>query len=161
MGEPSAPKGAAPILVLCTGNICRSPMAEAMFLRVLAERGSRTPVFSRGLAAPLGVEPHPHTQEVCRAKGLELAPDKRSAPVQPSDIAVAGVIFVMETAQRHAVQGRFPTASGKTWLLGHWEGVEIPDPLGSDLPAYESTYALIERGVASWAERLAQAGLIT
>lgn len=156
VSNPAVPS----VLVLCTGNICRSPMAEALLQRELALLGLNAQVYSRGLAAPLGEPVHPHTRAVCAARGLPLAEDKRAAPVAAADFIHASLVLVMDNSHKHEVLRRAPSAGGKTWLLGQWEGREIADPIRQEFPAFELCWDHIEAGARSWALRLKETGLL-
>jgi protein-tyrosine phosphatase len=135
-------------------------MAEAVFLRHRAPGAQEPSVVSRGLAAPIGRPPHAFAVQICALRGTPLSAEKRSAPVQGAEIAAAKLILVMENAHKHDVLSRFPTAGGKTFLLGHWEGREIADPIGQDLDYFIKTYDLIAAGVVSWTPRLKAVGML-
>ncbi|GAA4333620.1 hypothetical protein GCM10023144_25080 [Pigmentiphaga soli] len=66
----------------------------------------------------------------------------------------------MDNEHRWAVQQRFPAASGKTFLLGQWENVEIADPIHKPISAFELAWQQINAGVLQWITRLKQAGML-
>jgi protein-tyrosine phosphatase len=157
----TAPAHEPLILVLCTGNMCRSPMAEVLLRRELAQRGLAAQVLSRGLAAPAGREPHPFARETAAHFGLPLDPLKRSAPVNPVELRLAAVVLVMDAGHRREILRRHPQAGGKTFLLRHWlDGRDIPDPLREPVEVFRAQWPQLQAACASWAERLAQAGLV-
>ncbi|WP_338619116.1 low molecular weight protein-tyrosine-phosphatase [Pigmentiphaga sp. CHJ604] len=145
---------------MCTGNVCRSPMAEALMAHYLSQRRLAAAVISRGLAAPVGRPPHPYAKEVSLSHGIEIAPDKRASTVSSADMNMAAAIFVMDSGHRREVQQRFPTASGKTFLLGQWQGLEISDPINEPLPSFERVWKQCEDGTVAWITRLAEAGML-
>lgn len=148
------------LLIMCTGNVCRSPMAEALFNHHLAERGLVAQVISRGLAAPVGRPPHPYAIETANAHGVSIAPDKRAAAVTSADVSQAAAIFVMDSGHRQEVHKRYPGASGKTFLLGHWQNEEIADPVNEPLHAFEHVWQQCDIAAKSWVERLCEAGIV-
>lgn len=148
------------LLVLCTGNVCRSPMAEALFARRMDELKLDAVVMSRGLAAPVGRRPHPHAVAVAQAKGIPLNEGKRAAAVTSADMAMATVVFVMDAGHRREVQQRFPTATGKTFLLGQWSSQEIADPINEPLSAFELAWDQCDSGAKEWLRRLHEAGML-
>ena len=149
------------ILVLCTGNVCRSPMAEALMRHHLAQRGVQARVLSRGLAAPAGRAPHPFAAATAAHFGVPLAADKRAAQVNPVDLRIAAVVLVMDTGHRREVQRRYPAAGGKTFLLRHWlDGHDIPDPLHEPEDVFMQQWPLIDQGCTSWIDHLLRAGLL-
>lgn len=148
------------LMVACTGNICRSPMAEAVLRYQLALRGVQAQVASCGLDAPVGRTPHKFALQVNHDRGIPIAADKRSEACVSAALKHATVLLVMENHHRHTVLRRYPFASGKTFLLGHWQGQEIADPLHEPLPAFEQVFDQIDQGCSAWIDHMLQAGLL-
>lgn len=117
-------------------------------------------VISRGLAAPVGRPPHPHAITVAETCQVPLSAEKRAAAVSSAEMAMASVVFVMDMGHRREVQRRFPTAIGKTFLLGQWQNQEIADPINEPLPAFELAWQQCQLGVQEWVRRLHEAGML-
>jgi len=66
----------------------------------------------------------------------------------------------MENHHRHQMLHRFSAVGGKTFLLGHWQNEEIPDPVQSPLTVFEQVYDQIEQGCAAWLDHLLEANMI-
>ena len=140
------------ILIVCVGNICRSPMAEALLRDRL--RGRNVAVESAGLAALVGKPIDADAGAVLAAQGL--AADTHCArKLTPELIASADLVLAMDQRQLSAIRAIAPQARGKTYLLGHWiKGADIADPYGQARPVFEETFTLIERAVDAWVKRL-------
>ena len=142
------------ILVVCVGNICRSPTAELLLRNALAP--ADISVTSAGLSARVGegveasarqvLEDHGHNPEGFKAR--QLTPDI----VNASDL-----ILVMEKQHVNQVLKIASHARGKVFLLGKWQSErEIQDPYRQGKAAFIHAHALIEDAVSSWAQRLAR-----
>jgi len=141
------------ILVLCVGNLCRSPMAAAILDDALKRCRCPRTVRSAGVAAVAGA---PADALACRCmaeRGLDLS-NHRATALRPYLVRQADLVLVMEEAQRRWLIEAEPAAAGKTYLLGHWTGVEIADPYLQPAAAYEEAIRLIDAAVAEWVERL-------
>lgn len=148
-GGPLAP---GRILVVCVGNVCRSPMAQCLLRDRLAGRGVE--VGSAGLAALVGQPVDPLAESVLADHGLSAA-SHVARQVDAPMIAAADLVLVMEKAHIGAVHAQVPAASGKTFLLGKWLGaVDIPDPFRLKRAQFEHVYRMIELAVDSWCARM-------
>ena len=141
------------ILVVCVGNICRSPMAEALLRQSCLEKGRETEVYSAGLGAMVGHPADENVRLLMDRRGIDVS-EHRGTQVNPDMLHWADLILVMEEGHRIDLCHREPSATGKVFLLGHWIGAEIPDPYMQDLSVFEDTLELVDRAVASWVERL-------
>ncbi len=137
------------ILVVCDGNICRSPTVENM----LAQRTNKT-VSSAGLVALVGHEMDATAREVAAEHGLECKPHSGTKLTREL-CRQADLILVMEQRQKERLSQLAPEASGKTMLLGHWiNQQEVPDPFKRSRDVYEQAYTIMEKAVAEWVKRL-------
>lgn len=141
------------ILVVCIGNICRSPVAEAMLTQALPDRH----VESAGLGALVGQGADPTAQSIAAADGLELN-RHQARQVNVDMLQAADLVLVMSEGQRRAVGELFPPALGKTMLIGQWladgSGCEIPDPYRKSQEAFEHVHLLLKDATAAWISRL-------
>lgn len=107
-------------------------------------------VSSAGLQALVDRPTDATAAELLREHGHD--PDgHRARQVTSALLAESDLILVMEQAHAQRIAREFPQVSGKTFLLGRWEKLEIPDPYRQQRPAFEHVYALTARSVASWA----------
>jgi protein-tyrosine phosphatase len=136
------------ILVVCLGNICRSPVAEFLFRRELGERDIR--VGSAGLGALVGRPMEGHAAELLQGHGIDPS-EHRARQLEPSMLREADLILTMERRQLNSVVRLAPEASGKVFLFDKWhDGGDVPDPYRCSRRVFEQVHASIERGVGSW-----------
>lgn len=139
------------ILVVCTGNICRSPIAEALLAHALSEQ--RFTVSSAGLGALVGHPADPVACELMQSVGIDISAH-RARQISASIVNDHDLILVMESGQRQALSARFPQARGKTYRWGEWGEFDVPDPYRLSRGAFEYAFELIERGLADWLPKL-------
>ena len=138
------------ILVVCQGNICRSPVAEAMLRKALPDRQ----VQSAGLQAMTGRGVDEAAAELASAEKLDVSAHQ-AQQLSSSLIQWADLILVMSHNQRGLIGQQVPEAMGKTLLLGHWiEGKEIPDPYKKSREVFEHVHKLMAQSIALWANKI-------
>ncbi|MCR9191734.1 MAG: low molecular weight phosphotyrosine protein phosphatase [Gammaproteobacteria bacterium] len=141
------------VLIICIGNICRSPMAAALFLEKTNKRSLPVSISSAGLGALVNKEADPHSRALMSDRGLSIH-DHRARQVTAEIIYSADIIFTMDTEQHMVVEKQYPAAHGRVHRLGEWGGYNIADPYLRPKSAFEHSLLLIEQGVQDWYEKL-------
>lgn len=142
------------ILVVCIGNICRSPIAEALLKEALQAQGKTTHVISSaGLGAMVGHKPDAIGIELMREQGIDIS-DYRATQINQEMIRKADLILVMESRHQTLIETQEPSAKGKVFRLGEWGGFDIADPYRQERKVFEKIMCLIEKGVADWAKKI-------
>ena len=137
------------LLLVCVGNICRSPTAEILFRQRLHGRGG-VEVASAGLHALAGHPIDATAAALLREHGHDPG-THQARQATPSILGAADLILVMERTHLAQIAREIPQVSGKTFLLGRWDDIEVPDPYRQQRIAYEHVYGLMEQSVARWA----------
>ena len=141
------------ILFVCTGNICRSPMAEALFRRVVDGRGAFR-AFSAGLGAVDGQPPTAHSVTAMRELGVDIS-GQRSRMLTTDLVRQADYIFGMTHSHVDTIALLYPQAAEKTFLLREFDDSledfekDISDPIGGSYEIYQDCRDQIEQGIAS------------
>jgi glycine hydroxymethyltransferase len=141
------------ILFICTGNVCRSPMAEALFRRAVAGRGEFR-VVSAGLGAMDGQPPTSHSVRAMHELGVDISA-QRSRMLTTELVRSADLILGMTHSHVDTIALLYPPAAEKTFLLREFDETletyekDISDPIGSSYPIYVECRDQIEQGIVT------------
>jgi len=141
------------VLFVCTGNICRSPIAEGLFRRLLGNRKD-IEVVSAGVHAVRGQPPSLYAVQVCEEEGTDIS-GQRSQPLTSSLVDGATHIFAMTGAHVETIQTLFPQSADKTFLFREFEEPgttvwrDVPDPIGLGREVYEDCARIISNALPS------------
>jgi len=136
------------ILVACTANICRSPMAAAILRRRIAELGleDQIAVLSAGVWAEEGYAASKNAIATLAARGMDLT-EHRSRLLTPTLLGEADLVLVMEEAHRRSLFHLAPQHLSKVYLLTEMSGkhADVADPYGGPIEGYARTADELER----------------
>ena len=139
------------VLVVCVGNICRSPTAEWLLRHRLRRDG--VTIESAGLAALVGNPIDPMAESVLLEHGVSASAHS-ARQISPEMINAADIVLVMDKRYMSAVHAQVPHARGKTFLLGRWQNeAAVPDPYGKPRAVFEQAFTMIDTAVNSWLSR--------
>jgi protein-tyrosine-phosphatase len=141
-------RSARRILVVCHGNIIRSPFAARLLARTIGDRQSLS-IVSAGLEAEAGRPPHPIAVLTAAPLHVDLS-DHTASRVAPDTVASADAIFVMDIPQLVSMRRRFPAARDKTFLLACLApdaALDVRDPVDGDASVFQDCYEHIAQAV--------------
>jgi len=144
------------ILLVCTGNLCRSPMAVGLAARMLADRLGCRPdelpargieIESAGTGAAAGLEATASAAAVMAERGIDIR-GHRSQPITVDALLASDYIWVMSRSHRDTVVRLAPEVAARVALMDP-AGSDIADPIGGDLDVYRACARHLEQAVAA------------
>lgn len=136
--------------MVCEGNVCRSPLAQALLSRALPT----VRVSSAGTRALVGQPADRLAIELAQEHGMDLS-QHVAKELSGEHLRAADIVLAMTSAQRAWILDHFPFARGKVFRLGEQEQVDIVDPYQRSRLAFEISFAQIRQGVTQWCEDIA------
>ncbi|HEY6099791.1 MAG TPA: low molecular weight protein arginine phosphatase [Anaeromyxobacter sp.] len=145
------------VLLVCTGNICRSPLAASLLERALKERGLEVTVTSAGTGAWDGAPASEGAYLVGLERGLDLSGHRARLLTRE---LVEGADLILTMARHHRARVDELGGEGRVFVLGEYAGrggddAEVSDPFGGDLDVYRTTCEELTALSSAAAERLA------
>lgn len=137
------------ILVVCVGNICRSPIAEAL----LKEQYPQKKIDSAGLSAVVGNPVDPNSQAVMEPYNIDMS-HHIAKQVDEKLVMRADIIFTMSDGQTKWIEERWPYCRGKTFKIGHWIDKEVSDPYQHDISLFEIARQDIVDSLKLWTDKI-------
>lgn len=137
------------ILVVCVGNICRSPIAAALLKAQYPDKH----IDSAGVSAVVGSRVDAKAQAVMSVYNIDMS-EHVAKQINESLITKAELILTMSTGQTKWLEERWPHCRGKTFRIGHWLDKDIADPYQHEQAVFEATRQDIVDSLSQWTERL-------
>ena len=149
------------VVFVCTGNTCRSPMAEALLKKRIADRlkcelseleDRGIVVASAGISAAPGGRSATEAMQALGERGLDLS-QHESQPLSERLVRFADVILAMTRGHREAILNQWPEAEGRVHLISRGTG-DVSDPIGGPLDQYRRCAEQLDGFLAAWVDEL-------
>ena len=137
------------ILVICIGNVCRSPIAAAMLSAALPDKT----VESAGTGALVDDPADPLAVQLMQERAIDLS-SHRARQLDQSLLFKNDLLLVMDGEQRAWIEARWPHARGRVFRWGHWSGFDVADPYRRGEQAFRETLVQLDAGLRDWRNKL-------
>lgn len=144
------------VLIVCTANICRSPVAAALLQDRLRQRGLTSwTVRSAGTWAMVARGASRYSIDVSRRGGLDIS-NHRARMVDEDQVDNADLVLTMEVGHAEALRAEFPKQAHKVYMITEMAGhaYNIPDPYGGPLEGYEQMYDSLSELIGNGLDRI-------
>lgn len=136
------------VLVVCIGNICRSPMAEGLLKFELP----KVRVESAGIGALLGRRADPLAVRLMESQGIDIS--AHTARQINASLMQSELILVMDTEQKVHLEAAYPAAKGRIFRIAEDQKMDVPDPYRKNESAFNYSFQIIEKGLEAWINRI-------
>ena len=140
------------ILVVCTGNICRSPTGEYLLKK---ELGPDYNVMSAGLGALVDHPAHEIAQKIAVQHGVDMSAH-RARQINLDILKWADLVLVMEDGHKRELLRKYPWLEGKVFRYGDPQRVDVPDPYRRPENAFVLAWNFISKLTPYWVEKIKQ-----
>lgn len=137
------------ILLVCVGNICRSPMAEYFF----KQEFPALKVHSAGISGLVNYPADDKAQQAMLQFGISMQ-EHKARKLNAEMIKQADLILVMSQNQQKHLEQTWPFSKGKTFRLGHWQDKNVADPYQKDQETFNQACLLIQQCTADWKQHI-------
>jgi protein-tyrosine phosphatase len=145
------------IVFVCTGNICRSPVAEYLLKNQKQKMKVKTPtditISSAGTHAATHLSISPNAKIILNEENIECT-QHCAVQINKDIINNSDLILVMENVHKYTINMMSPESHGKVFLLGHWGNFEIADPYQQSLEFFRDIKKQIDQGLACWVKKM-------
>ncbi|MGQ0701354.1 MAG: low molecular weight protein-tyrosine-phosphatase [Panacagrimonas sp.] len=140
------------ILIVCTGNICRSPIAEGLLRARL--QGTERRVLSAGTSALIGYPADPLAVEVAMEGGVDIGGHRAQQVTLPL-LAAMDLVLTLDQSHSNWITRQYPQLRGRVHKLLKWQGdQDVPDPYRQPRSAFEEVHSQIRQGIDDWLPKL-------
>lgn len=141
------------VLILCIGNICRSPVAEGLLKKISEQHQLGLSVSSAGVHAMVDDPAQPNSLAVAEENGIDIT-SHRARQLTADIINAHDIVLVTDETVRKIAMQQYPFATGKIKLIGHFRNFEIVDPYRKPKENFDTMYIDIENCLQDWLKKI-------
>jgi len=141
------------VLILCIGNICRSPVAEGILKKMSKQHNLGLSISSAGVHAMVDEPAQPHSLVVAEENGIDIT-SHRARQFNADMVNAHDLILVTDEKVRKIAMQQYPHATGKIKLIGHFRHFEIIDPYLKPKKNFDTMYVDLESCLHDWLKKV-------